>query len=168
MKAEARQPSAEALEIDRTVEYLRERERQLSRYSNKLRSAVQRIANIFGDDRECQICGHRKEHPDHQQHEFVPKVEISIDVYGDTFPDVNDTTSRLVITKDGLKLEDISDELRKCETWEIWQLPRESLKNIVKGNHIIRLFEIAKQKLDQTTEEYKQVSEIAEKLAGAL
>jgi hypothetical protein len=43
-------------ELTQIVKYIEEREKTLSRYSDKLRRAVERIFNVFGDPDECQVC----------------------------------------------------------------------------------------------------------------
>lgn len=221
--AEVRQAVEESADLVRTVEYLRERESELSKYSDKLRESVERIANVFGDRDECQICeeteGNKQHHfyfarfdngsfdelpkeyrnhvvqlvksdenigqwgdPDRNityfeetenPHKFVPKIEISVDAEGEEF-----TTSAgfegteraaLCLRKHVVKLKSyIAGSADLPWYTNLKNLPRETLKRVVKERRITELIEIVKQKLDETTKEYKQVSGIAEKLASAL
>jgi len=52
-------------ELKQTLSYLREREEKLSRVSDKLRGAITRIAEMFGDPKACAVCGRRREAPPH-------------------------------------------------------------------------------------------------------
>jgi len=52
-------------ELKQTLSYLREREEKLSRVSDKLRGAITRIADLFGDPKACAVCGRRREAPPH-------------------------------------------------------------------------------------------------------
>lgn len=57
--AEAQIPQAPSEEdFVSLIKYVSEREKSLSRYSNKLRQSLQHIFNIFGDPYYCQICGY--------------------------------------------------------------------------------------------------------------
>lgn len=51
---------------------------------------------------------------------------------------------------------------------DICNLSRNEVKRIVKEKRITRLLEQVKQELDKAIEEYKQVSEVAERLASVL
>jgi hypothetical protein len=56
--AEAQVPKAPSEEdFVGLVKYLEEREKNLSKYSDKLRENLAKIAGIFGDESCCQICG---------------------------------------------------------------------------------------------------------------
>jgi len=49
--------AAEAADLKSVLEYIQEREGDLARATEKLRTNVERIANIFGEKEYCQICG---------------------------------------------------------------------------------------------------------------
>ena len=57
--------AAEAANIKGVLEYIQEREGNLARATEKLRRNVERIANVFGDKKLCQICGKDKFHGNH-------------------------------------------------------------------------------------------------------
>lgn len=219
--AEVRQAAEESAGIARTMEYLREREAELSRYSGKLRESVERIANMFGDSDKCRICNGKKESKEHykyrryfgtlftdelpecavvkkenwqwtdefetmseipdtkliyietkETHEFVPKIEISIDVEGEEFTtEISDgkAMARLCIVDHEMKLKDYTEgEEENARYWGMYQLSRDDIKRMVKERRITQLIELVKRRLDETTKEYAEVSQVAEKLASAL
>lgn len=221
--AEVRQAVEESADIVRTVEYLREREGELSKYSDKLRGSVERIANVFGDRDECQICGETEGNKQHHKyfarfdngsfdelpkeyrghvvqlvksdenigqwgdpdrnityfeetenpHKFLPKIEISVDAEGEEFTTSVgfEGTERAALCLDhhSLRLKSyIAGSADLPHYLKIKDLSREELKRVVKERRITELIGTVKQKLDETTEEYKQVSEMAERLASAL
>jgi hypothetical protein len=55
-------------DLKETLAYIARREAELSHYSDKLRNAVNRIANIFGSAKECQICNYYEYHYLHHQY----------------------------------------------------------------------------------------------------
>lgn len=52
------QAEADFSGLQQTIKYLAEREANLSKYSDKLRENLQKIANQFGSEKECAVCGY--------------------------------------------------------------------------------------------------------------
>jgi len=205
------------------INYIAEREESLSRYSDKLRESVERIANAFGKKSECQICDMSEGHKNHHRyyegyrhtafdelpeklynmkvqlvdenyrvnfwgdpetrtiyvrenkdfHKFVPKVEVSLDVEGQEFLDAisqyGKELAKLCIHDHEMMLKSYYEgEEEHAGYSPISVLSRRLLKRIVKEGHITQLLHQTKEALDVATEEYKEVSEIAEKFAKAL
>ena len=204
MKMEIRQTATEVAELVSTVEYLREREEELSRYSDKLRAAITRIWSMFGSSFTCQICHVsqaiydyaewerladrdtfmqvRDETHDHDEavkklhelgklkmklHSFVPKIDLSIDVEGEGWENEEKVRKALCINNGYMRVK-IYDDEAGYEYYNVKDVSRETMKEIVRQGRITQLIDTIKHKLDETTEEYKQVSEIAEKFAVAL
>ena len=59
-------------ELTKTIRYIEEREKSLSRYSDKLRRAVERIFNVFGKPSECQVCGYGETRYLHFKYYYYP------------------------------------------------------------------------------------------------
>jgi len=71
MSEESRPPVAEAADLPQVLAYLREREENLAKYSDKLRKAVERISNVFGHPSKCQVCGNDKDN-------HIPKWKVLV------------------------------------------------------------------------------------------
>jgi hypothetical protein len=178
MMTEVRQAVEESADIVRVFDYLREREEELSRYSDKLRKSVWRIANVFGDSDYCQICDYTQDKHD-KEHKFLEKIEISVDIDGDEFlenegedEDEDRELCKLCLVDSRIKLkcyyEDNEDNEEHTTLYSLENVSRYLLKKIIKEKQIIKFIEKVKRGLDGVTDEYRRVSEIAEKLASAL
>jgi hypothetical protein len=234
-------------ELVKTIRYIEERERTLSRYSDKLRRAVERIFNVFGKPSECQVCGYGETrylhfkyyyYPDEREeyhtcysvkvgvdevpaevngmrtevlevdealdadtidvkvksfdkdrkvwfvfknpkyHRFMPKVFVSIDVEdGVPFYSVGDEEAvdeyYLALRKHELVI--VMRTRYKNEAWTsgakvygVDQVSREVLKALVKSGRLLEFLKTVSEKLQKMSEEYREVSEIAEKMAKAI
>ncbi|MHA1723099.1 MAG: hypothetical protein ACTSXW_08490 [Candidatus Baldrarchaeia archaeon] len=174
---------AEAEDLIKTLKYIQEREKNLANFSDKLRQAWVTIADIFGKAKYCQICGQPREiHPDKHPvivekygvHDFKPKIEISIDII-DSEPFYSDEESKyyLAIIDHELKISEIppvaisKPQIYKF-TWPMWNAPRYVLKQLTKSGRLPKFLRHVAKTLEKMEAEYKEVSEIAEKLAKAL
>jgi len=231
-------------ELTKTIRYIEEREKSLSRYSDKLRRAVERIFNVFGDSDKCQICGGGKDYFMHfkyyyydypheeyhryyytktgvnevpaeihgmnvevldrdeaylehkptknfdkernvwfvfknpKYHEFMPKVFVSIDVEdGVPFYSVEDEEAvdeyYLAFRKHEMVI--VMRTRYKNEAWTsgakvygVNEVSRECLKALVKSGRLLEFLKTVSEKLQKMSEEYREVSEIAEKMAKAI
>ena len=225
------------LELVKTIKYIEERERSLSRYSDKLRRSLERIFNVFGNPNSCQICGlsewsgfHKKyyyydcNHPqasvsatddpkslesytsykivvleqenpverwawddvkkeryvyvNKNQHKFTPKVFVSIDIE-DTLPfytvEDDEVIDEYYLAFRKHELAIVVWTRYKGESWTssvrtygVDQVSRECLKALVKSGRLLEFLKTVSEKLQKMSEEYKEVSEIAEKMAKAI
>jgi len=177
MTAEAKPTVAEAADLPQVLAYLQERERELSKYSDKLRESVKRVISVFGDSDECQVCGKHEEvysegdiknHEEATGHKFVPKVYVSIFVLdNEPFYTVEDFELRLALVNGKLVAWDSRGGEYNAKH-HIGNLAREHVKALVKSGRLIPFLQKVKQELDETTQEYRQVAQVAEKLADAL
>lgn len=165
-----------------TIEYIRQREKTLSRYSDKLRQSLVELAGLFGklSDKYCRRCGyHAREHSEDSAHfkytcqkePLVPKIEVSIvfidckaftyDSHGDYY---------LAINRDHeLVIRYIVDSL--SDTWNdihFKEASRRLLKELVKSGRIPRFFEGLAERLSKLNGEYREAAEQAEKIAAAV
>jgi len=223
---------AKPKELVEVINYIFEKEKNLSRYSDKLRQSWVRIANVFGSKKECQVCSgyeNAKQHhhyrfrvenkffstkedafkyaktiepnctprvvpenfdpgrwkdPENKiiyvreigdtfTHKFKPKIEVSIDIV-DEQPFYEDEENKyyLAIIDHELKISEIPVAISKPQmykfTWPMWNAPRWLLKQLTKSGRLPHFLKYVAQKLEKMESEYREVAEIAEKLAKAL
>lgn len=108
---------------------------------------------------------------EHEYHEFVPKIYVSIEVKdsepfyvdsGDPYDSAEEYF--LLIGRFGMRVE-IGDGERFVE---IKDLPRRAVKALVKSGRITKFLQKVAQELEDTGNEYQEVAEVAERLAAAL
>lgn len=171
-------------EIIKAIEYIQEREKNLSRYSDKLRQAWITISDIFGKAKYCRICGqskgvHPDKHPEvkkYGEHEFQPKIEVSIDII-DSKPFYSGEGSNyyLAVVDHYLKIVELSKDVEPATlhtfykyTWPIWGAPRWLLKQLTKSGRLLGFLQYVAKTLKKMEKEYGEVADLAEKLAKAL
>jgi hypothetical protein len=179
------------------IKYIEERGKSLSKYSDKLRTSLQRIFDVFGNPRYCQICGCNQEtgtalgegenKGKHAggNHVFTPRIRVGEEI-ADTeicietsVDDLNFERYRLVFHDGKLQLKG----WRNCEmdetrvtTWFTWPEgtqrggtpSRAELKQLVRSGRLPKFLTLAAGKLKQAEAEYQEVSEIAERMAKAI
>jgi len=204
-------------DIKKIINYISEREANLSRYSDKLRKSVTAVANVFGDADECQVCGFSRLWGDHgkyriryshqvtdtlpekiqglkvkvvssnykkgrwaegeyafveeveNQHKFTPKVEVSIDFQDEiSFYQAEDGDTYFLAFKDHQLVANIVFSEYEADVRELAEISREALKALVRSGRLIDFLKLAAEKLAEAEQEYKQVAEVAEKLAKAV
>ena len=175
---------AEAKEISEILSYIEQREESLRRYSDKLRQSLVKIANIFGRNNYCRHCGRWEGYHANAQarktweacENFEPAIEVSINVTDDKhfYVEPEDDTSPeikyyLAILGHELGYVDVVEEYNahgRVTTFQ--QAPRELLKALVKSGRLIPFLQKVADILAEKGEEYREVSEVAEKLAKAI
>jgi hypothetical protein len=217
-------------ELKEIIAYIAEREQSLSNYSDKLRTAVKRIFQQFGD--QCRVCGEssarhfallhcysvekidsrtREEERKAceeamschcgsglseeerkrirganvenamrrlgEMHQYRPAIKISIDVQDSVafrIATIDDMLfeymlalhdSNLVINR--IRVDDEKHAYFSDAVEEYKSPSRETLKDLVKSERLISFLRIVKEKIEATSEEYAQVSKLAEKLAAS-
>jgi len=171
-------------DLIKTIKYIEEREKNLSRFSDKLRRAWIRISDIFGLKKYCRICWqtanvHPDKHPkvlEYGVHEFQPKIEVSIDIVDEEpFYSDDESSYYLAIIDHYLKILDLPRDVKPATlntpneyTWPMWNAPRWLLKQLTKSGRLPKFLRHVAKTLEKMEAEYKEVSEIAEKLAKAL
>ena len=222
---------AEAKELVKIIKYIEEREKNLSRYSDKLRFSLDRLFSVFGDKDLCRYCGYGKTvylnaPGDYQRlphdeaivainkmlnpteenvkwlqqrfegwrkdpkfkasqakdlfpkiaiHRFTPKIEVSIDLF-DEQPFYRDEDleedAYLAFHDHLLKIVflpwNAPKDFNLASEYSVWQVGRFYLKQLVKSGRLIKFLEYTAKKLKEYEQEYREVSELAEKLAKAV
>jgi len=171
-------------ELIKTLNYIFEKEKNLSRYSDKLRRAWVKISDIFGLKKYCRICGqsagvHPDKHPavtKYGVHQFQPKIEISIDIIDEEpFYEDEDLNTKyyLAIIDHFLKIKDLPKDVDPNTLnylsggYAMWNAPRYVLKQLTKSGRLPKFLRHVAKTLEKMEAEYREVSEIAEKLAKA-
>jgi hypothetical protein len=172
-------------DLNQILDYIQEREETLSRYSDKLRQSLIKIANIFGRKDLCRYCGwYVHEHPTHKTgtgeifcQTPVPKIEVSIDIVDDKHfhEEVEDeyspnTKYYLAIIEHRLGYVETYDNDRFTPKYllDFNGASREQLKALVKSGRLIPFLQKVADTLQGKSEEYREVAEVAEKLAKAV
>jgi len=105
-------------------------------------------------------------------HEFKPKIELSLEVSGEVFyTDEEGHSYKLASDEHKLIIREFDDYgyMRWYDSTDILHsVSRKVLKELVKSKAISEFLKMYIEKLDNTTEEYKAVSEIAEKMASVI
>ena len=171
-------------DLNQILDYIQEREETLSRYSDKLRQSIVKIANVFGSKVLCRYCGwYVDEHPTHKTgtgeifcRTPTPRIEVSIDIVDDKhfMEEEQDeyspnTKYYLAIIKHKLGYVESYDNDRFTPKTlaDFSDAPRELLKALVKSGRLIPFLQKVADTLQGKSEEYKEVAEVAEKLAKA-
>lgn len=172
--------------IIKALKYIELKEKNLSRYSDKLRSAWITISDIFGKAKYCQICGQPKEiHPDKHPvivekygvHDFKPKIEISIDIIDDQpFYEDDELNAKyyLSIIDHELKIKDLPRDVDPSTLhylsggYAMWNAPRWLLKQLTKSGRLLGFLQHVAKTLEKMEAEYGEVADLADKLAKAL
>jgi len=207
-----------------TIKYIAQREEELAKYSSKLRKAVAKIFDVFGDSERCQVCDREEHSYNHfkytirneyggfdvtnddekvqkmlqsgkyvlinakdfdnvwnkdgklvilknESHPFKPKIELSLEMVGKPFYTDEEGHSYGLAIRDHKLIIREFDELGEWwydSTDITFKVSRKVLKELVKTKAITEFLKMYIEKLDNTTEEYKAVSEIAEKMASVI
>ena len=176
---------AEAQDISKILDYIQEREESLSRYSDKLRQSLAQISQVFGDANYCQQCGKWRGYHGTKElrqtwgacERFVPQIVVSIDIIDDMHFKVEEedeyspnTKYYLAIIKHRLGYVETfdNDRFRALDLHDFSDAPRELLKALVKSGRLIPFLQKVANTLAQKSEEYREVAEVAEKLAKAV
>ena len=165
-------------DIVATINYLQQKASELQNYSTKLYKAVAKIASIFGPPDECMICGSSSRvHDERDNHPFTPKICLLIDFEdGEWFKEeeldyCNNMRRWLFLAIKNGKMwvvERQESDPDRAIYYYVDELDRESIKALVKSGAIPRFLQKLKKQLDADTEEYKHVSELAEKMASVI
>jgi hypothetical protein len=196
--AEAQNPQAPAeADFVGLIKYVSEREKNLSKYSDKLRISLQRVFDVFGNPEYCQICnstvnsgtatgeGENKEKHMGGSHPFTPKIRVS--------EEIEDTEICIETSEDELNFERyrlvFSDGKLLLRGWRnceidatgvtVWFTEpegtqrggtpsRAELKQLVRSGRLPKFLALVAEKLTAAEAEYAQVAEIAEKMAKAI
>ena len=181
-------------DLNTLLSYIKQREQALSRYSDKLRQNVTLIENLFAPAYHCRICENGEDmhgyykgdckgmNPEYLEkemgkfppHEFVPAIYVSIDVIdSEPFWTDDEESYYLGIVDGRLRAIGVSSEVDledPAMRWTKWLscLSREQLKAFVKSGRLVPFLQKVADKLQMKTEEYKEVAEIAEKIAKVI
>jgi len=172
---------AEVQDINKLLDYLRQREQNLSRYSDKLRQSLIKIASVFGPSNKCQNCDwYVDRHPTIHAGEVIcnkptPKISVSVDVIDDE-PFYIETSEYAPGGMIDYKLAFQCHKLGYIEIYgqersslrEFVSAPREVLKELIKSGRLIPFLEKVADTLANKCAEYKEVAEVAEKMAQAV
>ena len=172
-------------DLNQILAYIQDREETLSRYSDKLRRSLVKIADVFGRKDLCRLCGwYVSKHPTRKTgtgeiycETPIPKIEVSVDIIDDVHFEVEEEGKYSPSTKYYLAI--IEHMLGYVETYDddrfrtsylhyFSEAPRERLKVLVKSGRLIPFLRKVADVLDAKGEEYREVSEVAEKLAQAI
>jgi hypothetical protein len=171
-------PEGEPEGLIEIVKYIQEREENLSRYSDKLRQSLVRIAQVFGSARECQICNSVHFWDQEYDHEFIPKIAVSLDITDpEAFYEEEDEEGKDIYY---LQLWDLN--LRICmkrvffatgeERYWDWRYfndaSRHLLKELVRSGRLPKFLEYVAQVLQEKGLEYGEAAEVASKMADAV
>ena len=178
VETENRSPDGETgakANLAEIVSYIAAREGSLGRYSDKLRINVQSVFDLFGKPELCAQCDTWAKDERHTEadHRPKPKVRLSFTVIGESFRVIGENFSE-AITEWYLEASDgrlrIVTRLDGDENdyYTPTQAPRDVLKALVKEKAITAFLDAYVKQLDQTTDEYRAVSEAAEKMAASL
>jgi hypothetical protein len=177
---------SEAQDLNQILGYIQEREQTLSKYSNKLRKSLVKIADVFGSPELCQRCNkwgeyHDKKWKDRPEGKdacdnFKPKIQVSLDIVDDqpfliepeheTVPEIK---YYLAIINHWLGYVDVVgtySNTRIAITFE--HAPREVLKTLIKSGRLIPFLQKVADVLTAKGEEYREAAQVAEKMAQAV
>jgi len=172
---------AEVQDLNKILGYVQEREQTLSKYSDKLRKSLVKIANVFGSPEFCQRCNkwaeyHEKPGVKDACDKFKPKIQVSVDVVDDqpflkeaeneTAPEIRYYLAVIDHYLGYVDEEGTYSNSRLITTFE--HAPREVLKALVKSGRLIPFLQKVAGTLQDKTEEYRDVAEVAEKMAQAV
>jgi hypothetical protein len=171
-------PEGEPEGLIEIIKYIQEREENLNRYSDKLRQSLLRIAQVFGSVRECQICNIVHFWDQEYDHEFKPKIHISIDI-NDQEPFLveegeEDKYSYYLQFWDGnlrIRIKKLIFTTNEERVWDwryIDDASRYVLKQLVKSGRLPKFLEYVAQVLQEKGLEYGEAAEIASKMADAV
>jgi hypothetical protein len=170
-------------DLNKILGYIQQREETLSRYSDKLRQSLVKIANMFGKSNYCRRCGKWQGYHSttHRQtygacENFEPAIEVSINVTDDKhfYVEPEDDASPeikyyLAVLNHELGYIDVVGEYNaygRVTTFQ--QAPRELLKALVKSGRLIPFLQKVADTLQAKSEEYREVAQVAEKMAQAV
>ncbi len=158
--SEEKQTTSAGAELTQAINYLTERQTNINRYSDKLSEALGKIDKAISD------------------------IKISRDfTFIDTEPFYTKTTSETdqefsTIEKGFLTIQDGHLKLKyfktagggytQTEQWYVFQIPRLERKAIVQSGRLPKFLAYVAEQLAVAEQEYKQVSEVAEKMALAI
>jgi len=153
-------------ELNQTLKYIEESEKNLSQYTDKLRSEVSKFFNIFGDKAFCRICQDYENKHNITKHQFQPKIEVSIDFEGEPFYRTYGKVYRLAIRHHQLVI--VMNTEYSEGSYGVYEVQRSTLHALLKSGAITKFFQELAEELKKQSEEYREVSAIAEKLANAV
>jgi hypothetical protein len=177
---------AEAQDLNQILGYIQEREQTLSKYSDKLRKSLVKIADVFGNPQYCQRCNkwveyHNQKWKDKPEGKgvcgnFKPKIDVSINVIDDEpflVEPENETAPEikyyLAIINHWLGYVDVVGEYSNPSRVTAFdEAPRETLKALVKSGRLIPFLQKVADVLTAKGEEYREVAQVAEKMAQAV
>ncbi len=149
---------AEAKEYQKLLQYIKMREQNLSRYSDKLRQTLNTLNAILRDDIKISI------EVDDTEPFRVEKIE-------EDSGDIVEYKYYLAIQDHRLIVRVHRDSAFYKEKWDwfgIANASRETLKCIIKSGRLLKFLQYVAENLEKTTKEYEAVATIAEKIAQAV
>ena len=179
--AEAEAEAQKSEDIAKVISYIEQKEASLSRYSDKLRQSIDKLVKIFGNKDICRVCGHDVVfHPVRKRgtgevvcNNFKPKIEVSIDIiddvpfYEEKDEFVGEINYYLAFHKHSLLMA-LRYQDGSIDYVLFRDASREKLKALVRSGRLIPFLQKVANMLKGKCEEYREVSEIAEKLANAI
>jgi len=160
-------------ELVELLKYIREREENLSRYSDKLRKSLIKISNAFGSKDFCAICDRfQRYHKDFADHEFKQKIYVSIDILDDEpffiEADEYDKIDYYLAFRGSKLVIQVKVNGKETIVKFFENVSRELLKALVKSKRLIAFLQKVADELERIGKEYKEVAEIAEKMASVI
>jgi hypothetical protein len=173
-------------DLNKILGYIQDRERTLANYSDKLRQSLIKLSNVFGDTQYCQRCNKWRVFHDQRWKDkpegkgvcdnFKPKIQVSINVIDDEpflVEPENETAPEikyyLAIINHWLGYVDVVggySDPSKVTAFD--EAPRETLKALVKSGRLIPFLQKVADVLTAKGEEYREVTQVAEKMAQAV
>jgi hypothetical protein len=176
------QAKADFSGLQQTIVYLKEREANLEKYSDKLREQLQQIFEPYGSPFYCRTCGEYIS-PDHEAvrgHKPNPHIYVSISPLPDTEifyvePEERDNGVCWLELDGADGLNIVSGYELGAGKWTCkpkgnrgWTPNREVLKALVQSGRLPKFLAHAAKILAEAEAEYQQVADIAEKMAKVL
>ena len=104
-------------------------------------------------------------------HKFIPCIDVGIDL-DDEEPfhvDENEGKRYFLAFRGGELMCMILDECYECEEyWKLSELRKNALKDLVKSGRLVKFLQYVAERLKEAEQDFREVSEIAEKMASAL
>ena len=166
-------------EVMKILGCIKERKQKLENYTEKLRESIEKIVCMFGPSDECVFCGYKERlHPykfsaTGEVCNFKPKIDVPIHIiddkafYVEVWVGADRTKYYLAFYNHELKIAR-EDSEGVIDYIYLIDLSNDGLKALIKSGRLIKFLKKAADELEKTSQEYKEISEIAEKMANAI
>jgi len=185
MANKAPQNSSAEAEVKQVLTYLSSRADALDRYSEKLRTSLVKIEDVFNDDKRCSVCGQQEHYLAHEAkrtgegcHSFAPMLRIHLGsdfAKKDKEPFMTATGKYsqgvedfLVFEKGEIGIREEDGSAEYASNYGFGAATREELKAMVKTGRLLAFLQAVGEAVKGREEDYKAVSELAEKMAQAI